>query len=382
MELRWRWWSRVGGPLVGAAVIAATAAQAADVKAIRNLGKPERIEPGPVALEVRQQHLDLAGMQIGDVPAGSTDYDLATFEGVATPCRSPHLDGLGAGFALVCPDEAGVEHALFAQQGTVLRISRPVVRRSRISLSDDGVRLAAVLQGEAGAAIHVYDVLELLDMALVGLEEPRDPVLAGSGSAVACTAVVGKRRHVVVVDLASGDARVVSDGLDDVKVGAISANGRRVAFKASHGGWDDYYLADLDRKLRYNLSDSEGDTVAIDLSQDGDTVAFVQRFGGAMGIFTADISARKVANRSGVLGSVVDVIVSASGTRHAFLLGGLSPKIEVWDTKGRTEVQVATVAEGCWEPAMSSDGRFVAALCADGARDAALLRLFPLPEPE
>jgi Tol biopolymer transport system component len=155
-----------------------------------------------------------------------------------------------------------------------------------------------------------------------------------------------------------------------------------VAFKASSRGWDDFYLADLDRKLRYNISDSEGDTVAIDLSQDGDTVAFVQRFGGAMGIFTADISSRKVANRSGVLGSVVDVIVSASGRRHAFLLGGLSPHIEVWDTKGKKETQVASVAEGCWEPAMSSDGLFVAALCAAGPRDAAMLRLFPLPEPE
>jgi len=358
------------------------AGAAGDARVMRNLTKPEHVTLEAVPLEIRDRNLALGGMQAGAVPADATEFDLGTFEGVQPPCRSAQLDGVGISFAVVCPDADGVEHVLYQQQGSVLRYPVPLVPRSQISLSDDGARVAAILAEEDGPVLHVLDIQGTRDISLVGLKEPRDPVLAGSGGAVACSCLVGKRRHVVVVDLLTADARVVSGELEDVNVGAISANGRRVAFKASHGGWDDFYLTDLDRKLRHNVSDSEGDTVAVDLSQDGDTVVFVQRFGGAMGIFTADISSRKVANRSGVLGSVVDVIVSASGTRHAFLKGGLSPRIEVWDTKGKKESQVASVAEGCWEPTMSSDGRFVGALCAREGREASLLTLFPLPEPE
>ncbi len=349
---------------------------------IVNLRRPERFEAPVLALEVRDRNLGLGGWQIARWPDRTRPFDLASVPGLAPPCSSLRVDGVGLSAALACPTSAGYDALLMIVQDVVLQAPSPLAPGSSPSISDDGARVAAVLLEGGAPVLHVMDIQRTRDMVVIGLDQPRHPVLAGAGDVVACTALVDGQRHALAIDLTSLDARIVSHGLADVDIGAISANGRRVVFKGRRDIADDFYMVDLDRRTRRNISDSRGSTTAVDLSQDGDSLVFVSSFGGATGVFTADISARKLMNRFGVMGSIGDVTMTASGRRMAYITGPTRTSLEVWDILGRESRRVTVLDEGCPQPVMSSDGLHVMALCPGTAAAASVLRAFTLPEPD
>jgi hypothetical protein len=349
---------------------------------VTNLQNPERFKPAEFGVELRDRNLELQDTQIGVWEDPVADLDLAALGDVVPPCRSIRSDGRALTVAMVCADAAGDERLLVVYQGVILRFPRPLVRGSSIGLSDDGVRVAAVMQEEGGAVLHLLDLHRTRDIIVLGLDQPDDPALAGAGTAVACTAQVGGERHVVLVDLDDSLARVLSAGHTQVVTGAIAANGRRTVYRGQIEGQEDYYLVDVDRKVRFNISDSDGTTTAVDVSQHGDVVAFVSRFGGAMGVFTADINNRKVLNRSGAFQPLGEVFLSATGSRFAVVRTGVAEALEVWDTDGRHTEQVSTIVDEFDALDMSSDGLFVTALCPYQGRRAAAVRIYPLPARE
>jgi len=349
---------------------------------VANLPDPERYRPAEFGVELRDRNLELGGTQIGVWEDIAGDLDLAALPDVAPPCRDVRADGRALTVAMVCPDGAGAERLVVVYQGVVLRFDRTLVPGSSIGLSDDGVRVAAVMQEEGGAALHLLDLHRTRDIVVLGLDRPDDPALAGAGMAIACTARVEDARHVVVIDLEDSLARVLSSGHTEVVTGAISANGRRVVYQGEVEEKEDFYLVDVDRKVRFNISDSDGTTSSVDVSQHGDVVAFVSRFGGAMGVFTADINNRKVLNRSGAFQPLGEVFLSATGSRYAVVRTGAAEALEIWDTDGRYTEQVATVVEEFDALDMASDGLSVIALCPHQGRRAAAVRIHPLPPRE
>lgn len=351
----------------------------AEEATVTNLGKPAKWQAGSLALEIRDRNLALGGLQLGSWSDPTEPFDLSALEGIEAPCRSLRIDAAGISILTVCPTTEGDEAVLMSLQGVVMQLPLPLREGTSPSLSDDGVRVAAIFDDDGVSVLHVVDVQRTRDMAVLGLDEPRHPILAGEGSVVACTANVEGKRHAVVVDLQTGQGYVVSDGQREVDVGAISGNGRRVVYKAFVVPHDDFYLVDMDRNIRFNVSDSEGSAAAVDLSQNGDTVVYVSNFGGAYGVFTADINARKMLNRVGLFKPVRDVYISADGRRFAVIKGSEQPIFEVWDTQGKESTQVHVIDEGCEKPTMASSGLSAAALCPAGDQRAALLRIFTLP---
>jgi len=346
-----------------------------------NLPPAKRYNAPIVALDIRDLNLPLGDLQIGTWPDRGEPLDLATLPDVAPPCRSLEVDGLGESVALVCPDAGGVERLLLVVQGVVLRFGGQVLADSEIGLSDDGVRVAAVFQEEGGPALHVMDIQRTRELVIAGLQSPRDAHMAGTGTAVACTAVYEGRREAMVVDLVETVAHVLSRGIEEAEADAISANGRRAMFRGAVEQSVDHYLVDLDRKHRFNVTNAgpDGDIGSVDLAQHGDTVAFINRFGGAVGLFSVDVNARKVANRCGFFQPLGELSISASGTRIAFIKEGAATEIDVWDLLGKESERADTIVDDISSMTMSSDGQFVAALLRAGRVDSAVVRLYPLP---
>jgi len=348
---------------------------------LTNLPPPKRYNAPVVALEIRDLNLALGDLQIGSWPDRGEPLALASLPDVRPPCRSLQVDGLGESVALVCPDDGGVERLLLVVQGVVLRFGKEVLAGSEIGLSDDGVRVAAILLDETGPTLHVIDVQRTRELVVVGLESPRDAHVAGTGSAVACSAIYKGRRDAVVVSLDEAVAHVLSRGIEEAEPGAISANGRRILFRGAVEQAHEHYLVDLDRRQRFNVTNAgrDGQIGAVDLAQHGDTVAFVNRFGGAIGVFTVDLNARKVANRCGFFQPLGELSLSASGSRVAFVKEGAVSDVEVWDLLGKESEQVETIVDDLRSMTMSSDGRFVAGLLEADGREGAVVRLYPLP---
>ena len=351
---------------------------------VRNLRAAKRYIPEVVSVEIRDLNLSLGGLQIGEWSDPKEAFDLAAVEGLAPPCRSLQVDALATSFALVCPDELGSERLLLIQQGIVLRFPTPLVTGSTIGLSDDGARVAAIFDTEDGASLRVLDVQRTREIVLTGLVDPGEVALAGTGNAVACTAVFEGERRVVLVDLEQAAGRLLSIGLDAVTNGAVSANGRRVVFRGDRDGRPDYFLVDIDRQQLFNLTDigDKGSVTSVDLAQHGDVVAFISRFGGAVGVFTADITARKVANRCGYFQPLHSVSVSATGSRVAFVKGGTTEELEVWDLSGREPRRIHTITDAANESVLSSDGLSIAALCPGGGFPATRIQLLSIPASE
>ncbi len=372
-------------PLLASAILlvpcAATIPAAASDKGsdVRNLGAPDPLDAPALEVAISRGALRLSSLQVGDWSEPGADLPLSDLPGVVPPCRALSVDAGAATLCAVCPDEDRVPRLVLAQQGAVLRFSRELLEDGGPSLSDDGTRLAVVTREGETDILRVLDLQQTLELSVTGLEAPRRPVLAGSGSAVACTAIVDGERHAVLIDLEAGGARVLSGGQKEVRVGAISGNGRRVVFRGVGRPGDLLYLADVERGTLHSLTEGKGVPVAVDLSQHGDTVAFVERIGGAMGLFSVDVNARKVVNLAGFFEPVRDVIVSATGDRLAFVSGTSSSQVEVLDVAGRAVEEVDRLADGCTDPTLSSDGLFVVALCDAGGRAASVIRLFPLP---
>ncbi len=365
-----------------ALLVPCSAGSQSEEATVTNLARPAKWKADSLALEIRDRNLALGGLQLGNWADPAEPLDLSALEGIKAPCRSLRIDAAGMSVLTVCPTTAGNERVLMTLQGVVLQLPLPVKKGTNPSISDDGVRAAAIFDEEGASVLHVVDVQRTRDMAVLGLDEPRHPILAGEGTVVACTAMVGGKRHAVVIDLETGQGHVLSDGQREVDVGALSANGRRVVYKAFVAPHDDFYLVDLDRSIRFNISDSEGSAVAVDLSQNGDTVAYISSFGGAYGVFTADINARKMINRIGLFKPVRDVYISASGQRFAILQGSERPVFEVWDTHGKVSNRVHVIDEGCEKPTLASSGLVAAALCPSGDQRAARLQLYTLPDQE
>lgn len=347
--------------------------------AVRNLGTPTRPDLPSLDVVVSRVALSLGGLQVGEWTDTGADLVLGDIEGIRSPCRDLDVDGWAQTLTAVCPDDHRNERLVLAQPGAVLRFEHELVPEAEPAISDDGARIAVVVREDGVDILRILDLQQTLELGVVGLEEPRHPVLAGTGSAVACTALVDGERHAVVVDLEAGRAQVLSSGQKDVRVAAISANGRRILFRGVGRPGDVLYLADLDRGTRHALSNGKGVPAAADLAQHGDTAAFLERLGGAVGLFSVDMSARKVVNLAGFFEPARDVIVSASGERIAFVTSGPSPHVEVLDVEGRSVRSVIQLAEGCADPTLSSDGRYVAALCAARGREATVVSFFPLP---
>jgi len=346
---------------------------------VRNLGAPTRPDLPSLDVVISRVALKLGGLQVGEWTDTGSDLLLGDIEGIRLPCRDLDVDGWAQTFAAVCPDEAGADRLVLAQPGALLRFDRDLVADAHPAVSDDGARVAVVLREDGVDVLKVLDLQQTVELAVVGLDQPRTPVLAGAGNAVACTALVDGERHAVVVDLESGTAQVLSRKQKEVRVAAISANGRRVVYRGIGRPGDVLYLVDLDRGTQYALSNGKGKPAAADLSQHGDTVAYLERLGGAVGLFSVDMSARKVVNLAGFFEPARDVIVSATGNRIAYVTSGRSSHVEILDVVGRTVKDVTVVAEGCSSPTLSSDGRFVAALCPTRGREGAVVSFFPLP---
>ena len=347
---------------------------------LTNLPPAKRYNAPIAALEIRDLNLALGELQIGVWPDLAAPLDLASLPDVAPPCRSLQVDGLGKSVALVCPDDAGIERLLLVVQGVVLRFDGQVLADSEIGLSDDGVRVAAVFDDEGGPILRVLDIQRTRELIVGGLQSPIDAHLAGTGTAVSCTAVHEGRREAMVVDLTETVAHVLSRGIEQVEAGAISANGRRVLFRGAVEAAVDHYLVDLDRKQRFNVTNAGPDSYigAVDLAQHGDTVAFINRFGGAVGLFTADLNARKVANRCGFFQPLGELNISAAGSRIAFVKKGAIAEIDVWDLVGKESERVQTLVEEVSSMTMSSDGLFIAGLLTSDGVDSAVVALYPL----
>ena len=347
---------------------------------VRNLEPAKKLETPVVEVTISHGALRLVGLQVGSPTDPGEDLHLAAIEGIGSPCRGLRVDGRGETLTTVCPDETGRSRLVLAQKGAVLRFDRELVPDARPALSDDGVRVAVVTVDDGAEILRVIDLQQTIELGISGLDSPRHPVLAGGGSAVACTATVDGRRHVVLIDLIEEQAWVLSTGQKESGVAAIAANGRRVLFRGLGRPGDLLYLADVDRQTLHSVSDAEGAPLAADLSQHGDRVAFIHRIGGAVGLFSADVNARKVVNLAGFFAPVHDVETSADGARLAYTTP--DGVVTVVDTEGRRMETVAELAEGCVNPTLSSDGLWVAALCDAEGVAAAVIRLFPLPVSE
>jgi len=352
-------------------------AQTGAASPVHNMQTASSLDPTPVPITVSRGALQLGGLQVGSWEAGTDELALGTLEGLSSPCRGLRVDGRGETQATVCPDGEGRDRLVLAQGGAVLRFDRDLVDDDVPAVSDDGVRVAVVTADDGGETLRVLDLQQTLELGITGLDRPRHPVLAGGGTAVACTATVDGRRHVVLVDLVAEEARVLSNGQKESGVAAIAANGRRVLFRGLGRPGDVLYLADVDRNTLHALSDAEGAPLAADLSQHGDRAAFVHRIGGAIGLFAADMNARKIVNLAGFFSPLRDVSASADGVRLAYSTP--DGAVTVVDTEGRRMETVTEVSTGCQEATMTSDGRWLFALCDHEGRAGALIRRYPLP---
>ena len=349
-----------------------------------NLAAAKKYEAAEFSVEIRDRNLALDGLQIGTWVDRTEPLELASLDDVRPPCRSLEVDGVAAAFALVCPDAAGHDRLLLVTQGVVLRWAEPLVPGSRIGLSDDGARVAAVFAGDSGPQLTLLDVHRTRAITVHGVTDPREIAMAGPGTSVAITADVDGLPQTLAVDLEIAMARVISADLDLESTVAISANGRRVVFRAADHGLFNYYLVDVDRKKRFNLTagHTDGNATAADLAQHGDTVAFLSRFGGAMGLFLADINARKVLNVCGFFQPLEGVAVSATGTRVAVVKGGVSQEVSVWDTEGKEGLEVANVVGELSEAVLASNGLTLATLSNAAGVQAAQIELHTLPARE
>ncbi len=349
-----------------------------------NLAAAKKYEAAQFTVEIRDKNLALDGLQIGTWVDRTEPLELASLDDVRPPCRALEVDGVASSFALVCPDAGGHDRLLLVTQGVVLRWAEPLVPGSRIGLSDDGARVAALFASEEGPRLTLLDVHRTRAITVHGIDAPREITLAGPGTAVAVTADVDGEATTVAVDLELATAHVISAGLDLETTVAISANGRRVVFRALDHGLPNYYLVDVDRKKRFNLTagHTDGQATTADLAQHGDTVAFLSRFGGAMGLFLVDINARKVLNLCGFFQPLEGVSVSATGTRVAVVKGGVTQEVSVWDTEGKEGVQAATVVTELTEAALASNGLTLATLSTARGVPAAQIELHALPPRE
>lgn len=352
--------------------------------ALVNLSAAKKYEAAEITVEIRDRNLALGGLQIGTWPSMAEPLEFASLEDVRPPCRCLQSDGVGGSFALVCPDSKGHDRLLLVMQGVVLRFPDPVVAGSRIGFSDDGARVAAMFERDSGPQLTLLDVHRTREITVHGLTDPRDPILAGPGGTVACTATVDGESRALAVDLEFATARVISEGLDLLKTVALSANGRRVIFLADDHGLPNYYLVDVDRKRRFNITagQTDGNATTADLAQHGDTVAYLSRFGGAMGLFVADINARKVLNVCGFFQPLEDVAISATGTRIAVVKGGAAAEVAIWDTEGKEGLEAARVVGDFDSMALASNGLVLAALATARGVKAAQLETHPLPVQE
>ena len=371
-------------PLLLLSVLLATppgVSRAQEDPALVNLSAAKKYEAAEIAVEVRDRNLGLGGLQIGTWPNPAEPLDLASIDDVRPPCRDLRSDGVGGAFAVVCPDAQGRDRLLLVMQGVVLRFPDPVAPGSHIGLSDDGARAAAMFVREDGPQLTLLDIHRTREITVHGLTEPRDPILAGPGTTVACTATVEGEPRALAVDLEFAIARVISEGLDLLQTVAVSANGRRVVFLADDHGLPNYYLVDVDRKKRFNITagQTDGNATIADLAQHGDAVAYLSRFGGAMGLFVADINARKVLNVCGFFQPLEDVAISATGTRIAVVKGGAAAEVAIWDTEGKEGLEAAKVVGDFDAVSLSSNGLVLAALAAARGVRAAQLETHPLP---
>ena len=307
-------------------------------------------------------------------------------------CRAGRLSADGYTALAICrgSDAASptADHVVIRQGDAVMRYPAPLaeVDDFDVDLSADGMRFAGSFQTGSGRAVHLVDLSRRTVFTLGGgWRDPGPPVLADAADAVAFVGRVGGKPTAVRVRL--GETRADDQGTrlwvggEPLAVRGISAEGRRVLITAKAVDLVEAILIEADRGARFDLSGRKGDVEHAALHGSGEQAVFSTRVGGACAVFWVDLSTRK---RQDFLGSVDHCYgrVGVDGTRRYVAHEGVRGKGRrgfVWDRK-KEEARLI-LPNGCSDPRLSDDGKFVAARCGAEAPGPGAW-LFVVPEEE
>jgi len=323
-----------------------------------------------------------------DVLAGASPWPY--FGGVFDErgCRSPSLATAAGVAAAICGGESArgprIEYAV-VREGVGVRLYRVPVAENEggLALSEDGRRLAVVVNEDEVKVLHVID-LESDKVVEVrgGWAEPRRPMLAAKAQVLAFEAVIGRHRSVVRVDLAEGAAvHAWSDGGDTALMG-LADDGQRLLVRNKRIDYRELFLVDPVRGVIFDVSDRSGEVSSAALHGGASQVVFSSQIGGVCAIYWADFVLRR---RSSMLGAIEYCYGALQLDRERrFLLyersDGRGPAtLRLRDRRTRRQQDHMELPAGCDDAGLDPAGRYVAAYCEQDERGRGLF-LFAVPQ--
>ena len=357
---------------------------------------PQQSETASIEVDVRSAPLKLVSLREAQVDEGAEEAEepfagpgpWALFEEPrpGKACDSVRLADSASVALAVCSGGdyryPRLEHVVLRRGAEVVRYPFSVHRREgevEVALSSDGKRFAVRVEGRSGPKIHFVDLEgETISEISGGWGDPGTMRVADDAHVVAFEARVAEEEHVVVVFL---EEEILAHRVWP-RAGAhlhdISKDGHGVLVSHKTNDFEELFLVDVTRNIRFELSGRRGDVQGAALHPGGMQAVFASRVGGVCALWWTDLVTRQ---RKDFVASIDRCFgeVDVDSERRFVLyeqIEGMSRQPFVWDRKSRKPY--FQLPAGCHHASQSGMGRFVAAHCSGEAGSG--LQLFRVPE--
>ena len=296
-------------------------------------------------------------------------------------CHSPRLAAGARVAAAICGGKGNrgprVEYAV-VREGKGVRLYRVPVASvgDALALSADGRSLAVVVDEDGENVVHVVDLRNNRFLRVRGpWAEPQHVFLSRGGGVLALGATIGRFRAVVLVNLAEKTAvQGWPEGGDAALLG-LSDDGSRLLVRNKRIDFEEVFLVDPARGVIFDISERSGEVISAALHGGASQIVFSAEIGGACGLYWADLVIRR---RSSILGSIEDCYGATQIDRERrFLLyeqrrGRERLGLRLKDRRSRRAEAHMELPKSCEDPFLDAGGRYLAAYCEEGEREAGL----------